>query len=1135
MNTTATPIASHRFLFAPDFSYFGNVLAQQWIYGIVESLITSGVQVTFVGRDFKSEEFHQELSALGAVTIEPEVFGEESLDSTGVLARYRARQIIKVAKSSRADIVFAQGINLCRYLTGGKLLRDKLWALYTDKPVYPRALSSKDIKYLEQVAVGSKYVLAPNESIRSQIEAMCLQATAKTASMPLIKLRPRQDIRTPKSSTREAAQKIWVDLGAYRDTPLPSIKKFIKESRRRKSPPRLILCDSESNGREDSQSVIEKSGLLDFPGAQMVPYSVFEELKYNKDNTDNFILVPHQSNSHEQNQLFAFAQGVNAKAILDDDTNLEIIFSGDFERLETAERQKHSSFLFDDMAKLINALHPRYSNIPLSSKKINVLLAGADFKFAGDIVETLYQREDINLQVDLFKANATPQPETSRSYLAWADVVIAEFASKNAIWYSNNISKSQKLIVHLHGYELISEWIDELNINNVHSIIVASEFYRQKALTLKGWPESKVKVISNSVKVVDLLRPKSLDSRFHIGIVGIVPILKRPDRALDLLEELLKIDSRYFLHIRGHSPWNYAWEWKKAAHQDSYRLFYQRIKENKMLKEHIIFEPFSPDMGNWLKKIGWMLSTSTRETFHMAAVEAATSGAIPIAWEREGSREIIGEDFNVLNTSEAVARILATNTSEDTYRDYSERAHEFAVSRYESEFIGEKWVDEIQQAFSLTNYHASSKSSLSPDEQAIFDAVLTEFSVEGTEGALPVLDEHIRTTARLQGGALKDLELFIRGAVALDSKRYSLFKPALDEISMPKMSRANTTVVKQAGESDTNLSILGFELHALDVIPPHFIRDFAGAERQYLGHTYRLSVDENLRYDRWCEVIKSMLVDRLQSQDRQYMVASGPWWLAMPVALAADILGAVFIWHIQDNEDADMISSRQDSPYTADAVTQLCYQVFLRADAVLSSIPSLVCNYGASLKIVDLDSLLSNGLKKSLRNDETPRELNKHLSDMRIGVVAPNYISDEIEKFVGSVIKIPILNYFDSLSSNLDALLFFSSADESGDWQGRLSYNKDMGVTPPAKIMDRGRQLGVKSIFVHDRDGLIPLNLYATARKADSISASSADALSDFLQLNPSANTRAFITHGKCSTREFISQLLETVGKYSDQ
>ena len=243
----------------------------------------------------------------------------------------------------------------------------------------------------------------------------------------------------------------------------------------------------------------------------------------------------------------------------------------------------------------------------------------------------------------------------------------------------------------LHGYELLQPWINELNLSNCAKIVFASEFYKNKAVRLRDWPEERLHVIPNSVNSADLDRPKSADARFHIGLVGIVPILKRPDRAISLIKKLLESDPRYILHVKGHRPWDYAWEWKKAAHQDSYRAFFESIAKDPDIFQRIVFEPFTPDIGNWLQKIGWLLSPSYRETFHLSAIEGAASGAVPLAWTREGSMEIIGEKYNFFSTEEVAGFIVSSNCSESSFEATSEAAKR-SVERYDIPRVRAQWL-----------------------------------------------------------------------------------------------------------------------------------------------------------------------------------------------------------------------------------------------------------------------------------------------------------------------------------------------------------------------------------------------------------------------------------------------------------
>nr|ALS91907.1 glycosyl transferases group 1 [uncultured bacterium] len=111
------------------------------------------------------------------------------------------------------------------------------------------------------------------------------------------------------------------------------------------------------------------------------------------------------------------------------------------------------------------------------------------------------------------------------------------------------------------------------------------------------------------------------DSRFHIGLVGVVPIRKRPDLALDLIEKLLAADPRFVLHIRGRLPEEYPWEWRKPIFRAYYADVFERAFGREPLAGHVSWDYFGPDMGNWLRRIGWVLSPSTAESFHVAPLE----------------------------------------------------------------------------------------------------------------------------------------------------------------------------------------------------------------------------------------------------------------------------------------------------------------------------------------------------------------------------------------------------------------------------------------------------------------------------------------------------------------------------------
>ena len=323
-----------------------------------------------------------------------------------------------------------------------------------------------------------------------------------------------------------------------------------------------------------------------------------------------------------------------------------------------------------------------------------VLLAGHDFKFAGELVQVLERTRGVDIVFDRWERQNRQSVSQSDRLLREANVILCEFASHNAVWYSWHKLPGQRLVVHFHGYELFQDWITEINLTNVDMFVFVSDFYREKVVRELGWPREKTAVVPNMIDVDDLDRPKADFARFHLGIVGIVPILKRPDRALDLLERLVAEDDRYVLHVRGRNPWDYQWMWREPVVRDAYEAFYERLAESPRLLQHVAFDGFGPDMGRWFRRIGWTLSPSYRETFHLAPVEGMPGGAVPVVWQREGATEIFDEPWVHGSTDEAARFILSVNATAERYRAESTRVREFA-HRYSIREIAPAWLDTV--------------------------------------------------------------------------------------------------------------------------------------------------------------------------------------------------------------------------------------------------------------------------------------------------------------------------------------------------------------------------------------------------------------------------------------------------------
>ena len=306
---------------------------------------------------------------------------------------------------------------------------------------------------------------------------------------------------------------------------------------------------------------------------------------------------------------------------------------------------------------------------PLSpASPTKVLISSHDFRFIADVAAHLGRIPGVEVRLQRWELSAAQPTEDQLREVKWADVVLAEWAGRNAVWFSQNLEPHQRLVVHLHGFEASSEWIDGLKMSRVEQLVVVSDFYRRQLLSEKGWPAEKLRVIPNALETAVYDRPKRDDARFHLAMLGFTPLLKRPDVALEVIKTLVKKDERFMLHLRGKSPWQHDWVWNRQLREaDAFAELYASVAQDSSLREHVIFEGYGANVEAWLSGIGWVLSLSERETFHLAAAEGMASGAVPVFLPRAGVEEIFTDRW-VLESPQAIADFIYETVNDDMWQ-----------------------------------------------------------------------------------------------------------------------------------------------------------------------------------------------------------------------------------------------------------------------------------------------------------------------------------------------------------------------------------------------------------------------------------------------------------------------------------
>lgn len=286
-----------------------------------------------------------------------------------------------------------------------------------------------------------------------------------------------------------------------------------------------------------------------------------------------------------------------------------------------------------------------------------VLIAGHDLKFIDSIAREMMNR-GFNILQDKWLNHTAHDEEKSRGLLSAADVVICEWALGNSVWYSNNVRDDQSLFIRFHRQEIETDFPSDINWDSVDNIIFIAPLIQREAVEKFSIPKGKDMLLPNSVDTLSFVREKSDQSMRTLGLMGMVPQMKRFDRALDILHQLNKQDLNFQLRIKGKQPTDYLWMKDRPEEMEWYETQMKRLEEDPHLIGKVHFDGWGNDVPEWFSKVGFILSVSDFEGSHQAVAEGAATGAFPIIIEWPGASEVYPQDWCVDTINDAVDMII---------------------------------------------------------------------------------------------------------------------------------------------------------------------------------------------------------------------------------------------------------------------------------------------------------------------------------------------------------------------------------------------------------------------------------------------------------------------------------------------
>ncbi|MFZ5548503.1 MAG: glycosyltransferase [Pseudomonadota bacterium] len=268
-----------------------------------------------------------------------------------------------------------------------------------------------------------------------------------------------------------------------------------------------------------------------------------------------------------------------------------------------------------------------------------ILVAGHDLKFLRAVMEH-WEREGHRVLVDQWTGHNQHDPARSSELLAQADVVFCEWCLGNAAWYSRHKRPDQRLVVRFHSQELRSPLVAQVQQTRVDRFVFVGAHIRDKALRRFGFDLDRCDVVPNYVADAMFAVDRTEPLPKTVALVGITPQMKRLDLALDLIHCLREVDDDFHLIVKGRRPEEYAWMKSRPDEMRYYEEQYARIRADGLLAEGVVFEPHGDDMADFFRRVGYAISVSDFESFHLTLADGAAAKAMPLSLAWEGADRI---------------------------------------------------------------------------------------------------------------------------------------------------------------------------------------------------------------------------------------------------------------------------------------------------------------------------------------------------------------------------------------------------------------------------------------------------------------------------------------------------------------
>ncbi|GAA1149537.1 hypothetical protein GCM10009583_19380 [Ornithinicoccus hortensis] len=273
------------------------------------------------------------------------------------------------------------------------------------------------------------------------------------------------------------------------------------------------------------------------------------------------------------------------------------------------------------------------------------------------------------------------------------DAVFSDWADRLTVWASHLVPRGVRFVIRIHSLDALDPWFHLVDWTAVDQVLVVSEPLRSLVVRLLGaiGAEVPVDVVDNLAALAEVDRPKGEEARTTLGMIGWGRRVKDPLWALDLLAREPSWRMVFIGADLGH-----GFSGRSVTYNDEVR----RRLLDPAIGDRVEFVGWTDDIARHLRRVGVILSTSRRESWHLGLVEGAASGAVPVVrqWpllaSLGGARALFPPDWVVTDLAEAEARVRAV-TDPAAWEDARRRAQVEAVGLFDPARAAERYRELI--------------------------------------------------------------------------------------------------------------------------------------------------------------------------------------------------------------------------------------------------------------------------------------------------------------------------------------------------------------------------------------------------------------------------------------------------------